>query len=248
MPQIDRAGARLHYEDRGTGDPVILHHALTADGTAWDAIGLSARLTDAGFRVIVPDALGHGRSGDATPERVGLDARVADVLAITDHLGIERFHFAGYSMGGWIGTGLIQASPERLLSVVIAGWDPVDGARRFTDLIEIAPRRDEFVRLVAKLMALTPGRASPSAARIGGYADTYEQLFQDIPSIVSLIGRAFPLLLAVGIEDRYAATVRVAADALAVDLLEVPGDHVGAFFEAALSDGLSAWLTGVRQR
>lgn len=241
MPTIEREGAALHYVERGTGPAVILQHALSADARSWDTIGVAGALEEAGFRVILPDALGHGRSGPAARSRVGLASRVQDILAVADAIGVDRFHYAGYSMGGWLGIGLLRDAGERLLSLAVAGWDPVDGARKFTELVDASARRAEFLYRIAALLATQPGRGPTEEDRLRGYADTYERLFRDLPSITTLITDV-PLALAVGEADPYANPVLEAAESLAIEAALIPGNHVSAFMHPAYRDTLVAWL------
>lgn len=99
MAMIERDGTVLHFTERGSGPAVILQHALSTDARSRDAIGVADALVMNGFRVVLPDALGHGRSAPASRDRAGLDSRVQDLLAVADALDIDRFHYAGYSTG-----------------------------------------------------------------------------------------------------------------------------------------------------
>lgn len=247
MPTIEREGATLHYVERGAGPAIILQHALSADARSWDAIGVADALVEQGFRVILPDALGHGRSGPAAADRVGLSSRVADIIAIVDALAIEQFHYAGYSMGGWLGTGLMAAVPERLRSVAIGGWDPVDGARRFTALTNPSERRSEFLVKIAALVGDAGGDSAALQVRLSGFADTYARLFTDLPSIAALFENETPLALAVGERDPYLDPVVAAADALGIDPVIIPGDHVSAFLDPRHARFLTDWLREVGQ-
>src|ERR1700722_5846028 len=62
MPYFDSHGVRIHYEDHGEGAPVMLVHGFGTDARShWDDSGL-IRFLAARYRVIAPDARGHGRS------------------------------------------------------------------------------------------------------------------------------------------------------------------------------------------
>ncbi len=246
MPTIERDGATLHFAERGSGPAVILQHALSTDARSWDAIGVADALVAQGFRVILPDALGHGRSAATEPGRVDLDSRVRDLIAVADSLGLDRFHYAGYSMGGWLGIGLLRDAPERLLSLSITGWDPIDGARRFTKFTDMAERRGEFIDRIQALTAQTAGRSQPDTARMAGYADTYERLFRDLPSITTLIEHDVPIMLGVGRDDPYHEPVAAAADALGIEPIEIPGDHITAFLDPVYAAALVRWIAAAR--
>ena len=242
MPLVERAGATLNYIDRGSGPAVILQHPLTSDSRAWEAIGVIKTLEAHGFRVIAPDALGHGKSSASPPDRVSLRSRIDDVIATANQAGIDRFHFAGYSLGGWIGTGLLRDAPNRLLSVAITGWDPVDGARRFTALTHTTERRREFEETVRALTAQTPGRPQPDPERMAGYLDTYERLFTDLPSILTFADHDVPIWIAAGADDPYCTPARASAEALGVTFTEFAGDHVTAFLDPVYPGALVEWL------
>src|SRR6185436_6640745 len=123
---FDSNGVGIHYVDSGRGVPVVLLHGFT--GTYARHIempGLSTALQTAGYRVIGIDCRGHGDSGkphDAA--QYGLEM-VRDVVRLLDHLGIDRAHVVGYSMGGAIALQLLVRYPERLrtVSLIGSGWE-----------------------------------------------------------------------------------------------------------------------------
>ncbi len=125
MPFADHQGVRIYYEVEGEGPPIVLAHGWTGDTTFWRGYGYVEPLKDE-FRVILFDARGHGKS-DKPHEPAAYDLRLmtGDVLAVLDTLGIGRAHFWGYSMGGAIGFGLAQQFPERLISLIAGGIDPL---------------------------------------------------------------------------------------------------------------------------
>jgi pimeloyl-ACP methyl ester carboxylesterase len=53
-----------------------------------------------------------------------LQKRVGDVVAVLDALHIQKAHFFGYSMGGWIGFGMAKYAPERVHALIIGGAHP----------------------------------------------------------------------------------------------------------------------------
>jgi pimeloyl-ACP methyl ester carboxylesterase len=54
-----------------------------------------------------------------------LELRVRDVVIVLDHLHINKAHYFGYSMGGWIGFGIAKYAPERFHSLIIGGLSSV---------------------------------------------------------------------------------------------------------------------------
>src|SRR6185437_4378270 len=95
MPSFTADDASLFYKEYGAGDPLVLAHGFTATGDAWSNL-VSA--FDGQYRVIVPDLRGHGRS-TGEPETIRYAQFGADLVALLDHLDLERAHFVGHSAG-----------------------------------------------------------------------------------------------------------------------------------------------------
>ncbi|MGY4644206.1 alpha/beta fold hydrolase [Cellulomonas sp. URHB0016] len=86
----------LHYEDKGTGQPVVLIHGFPLDGNSWE--GQTAALLDAGYRVITYDRRGFGQSSQPS---VGYDydTFAADLHTVLETLDLHDVVLVGFSMG-----------------------------------------------------------------------------------------------------------------------------------------------------
>ncbi|KQY22004.1 bromoperoxidase [Cellulomonas sp. Root485] len=86
----------LHYEDKGTGQPVVLIHGFPLDGNSWE--GQTAALLDAGYRVITYDRRGFGQSSQPS---VGYDydTFAADLNTVLETLDLHDAVLVGFSMG-----------------------------------------------------------------------------------------------------------------------------------------------------
>jgi 3-oxoadipate enol-lactonase len=115
---------RLHHVvDGDTGPVVMLGASLGTDLSLWD--DLAADLAR-DHRVVRFDTRGHGLS--PTPEGgYTVEGLAADVVALADELGVDRFAYVGLSLGGAIGQVLALAHPQRLTSLVLACTAPVFG-------------------------------------------------------------------------------------------------------------------------
>jgi pimeloyl-ACP methyl ester carboxylesterase len=93
-------GLRIHFEDRGEGPAIVLMHGWSASiRTNWETPGWIERLRPL-RRVIGVDVRGHGASDKPHEQsRYGYAAMAHDVLAVMDHLEIERADFVGHSLG-----------------------------------------------------------------------------------------------------------------------------------------------------
>jgi 3-oxoadipate enol-lactonase len=139
-------GAALHYRcDGDRGRPtVVLSNSLGTDLSMWDA---QAAVLATRFHVVRYDTRGHGGS-DAPAGPYSIELLGRDVLALLDHLDIERANFVGLSMGGVIGQWLGAHAPERLHKLVLAntasrigteeGWRARAAAVRADGMLEIA--------------------------------------------------------------------------------------------------------------
>jgi pimeloyl-ACP methyl ester carboxylesterase len=126
----------LHYDDRGTGSPVLLLHGLGSTGHEWELVapGLAAR-----HRCIVPDVRGHGRSDKpAGSYSVPLFAR--DIAALCDELGLSSLHVLGLSMGGMIAFQLAITRPDLVRSLVIINSGPEMVPRTWQAALAVAQR------------------------------------------------------------------------------------------------------------
>src|SRR5258705_863258 len=121
MPDVAVNGFELHYEDRGKGDPLLLLHGGTGIGADWQLVFTAG--DPAGFRVIVPDLRGHGRS--TNPSRAfTFRQAAADVLALLDHLGIARAKAIGLSMGAKTLLHVATQQPGRIDAMVLVSATP----------------------------------------------------------------------------------------------------------------------------
>ena len=106
---------RLYFEEAGSGTPIIFLHEFAADHTNWEP---QMRYFSRGHRCIAYSARGY------TPSDVPPSAEVytykhfyTDALAVLDHLGIDRAHFVGLSMGSYSSLQIGLNAPERALSM-----------------------------------------------------------------------------------------------------------------------------------
>jgi 3-oxoadipate enol-lactonase len=110
---------RLHYEEAGTGTPIIFLHEFAADHTNWEP---QMRYFSRGHRCIAYAARGY------TPSDVPQSKEVytykhfyTDALAVLDHLKIASAHFVGLSMGSYSSLQVGLNAPDRALSLTLAG-------------------------------------------------------------------------------------------------------------------------------
>ncbi len=126
---------------RGKGDPVLLIHGFASSHYVnWVSPGWFKTLNDAGYRAIALDNRGHGASSKSYDEADYTPTKMAsDAVALLDHLGIDKAHVMGYSMGARVSAFLALEAPERVATLVFGGlgigmvdgvgdWDPIAAA------------------------------------------------------------------------------------------------------------------------
>jgi pimeloyl-ACP methyl ester carboxylesterase len=118
---VARDGVTLHFWSIGdAGTPVVLLHGFSGSADMWLMNGMAAALRGR-HRVLALDCRGHGASDKPhDPARYGLQM-ARDVVELLDHLGIERAHVHGFSLGGWILAQLLRDHPDRIVTAAFVG-------------------------------------------------------------------------------------------------------------------------------
>ena len=134
MAQAAVNGITIEFEEYGSGDPLLLVMGLGGQLTDWPP-ELIEHLVAAGFRVIAPDNRDIGLSTEMSGEGLARSAVVkamlgrpvkapyslsdmaSDAVGVLDHLGIDRAHVVGMSMGGMISQEIAIGWPDRVLSL-----------------------------------------------------------------------------------------------------------------------------------
>ena len=113
----------IYFEACGRGEPVVLCHGAGGNHALWyqQVPALVSR-----YRVITWDQRGFGRSSNRGEES-GPRTAVRDLALLLDHLGVERAHLVGQSMGGWAILGFALAHPDRVRSLTFS--DTLGGIR-----------------------------------------------------------------------------------------------------------------------
>jgi len=151
---------RLHYEVHGEGDrTAILMHGLLLDVQLNRR--LAADLADAGFRVILLDLPGHGKSDKprhASAHR--MDSYAKHVIALMDELDLDETVVGGVSLGANVSLQVAIQAPERirglLIEMPVLEWAVPGAAMVFLPLLLGVHYAAPLVRLVASLAGRTP--------------------------------------------------------------------------------------------
>lgn len=263
----NRGRIAIHYEETGSGEPLVLIGGLTSTLEAW---GLMLPELARHLRVITPDNRGSGRTrleaddGVRTPERFA-----GDILVLADDLGLDRFHLMGVSMGGMIVQEFALAHPERLASLVI-GCSHAGGA----SVVSASPEdlqamvagagggAGEEARMAAMAVQIHPDTPRLRADRLAWFMKTKtdqphgpDELARRIRGISQydvhdrLPGLAVPTLVMTGSHDRLVPgeNSRILASRIpGAEFVEIP--DAGHIFFAEQPDAANAALLDFLER
>ena len=148
---------RIGYEVEGDGEPLVMVHGFSANIGMWREMGYVDGLAPS-HRLILVDPRGHGGSDKPhDPAQYRPELMAGDVVAVLDHLGIDRAHFMGASMGAAIGFEIARRVPGRFLSLILQGYG------RYGPLAELQ-QRFQAMGLMMEQMAATQAVESALAS------------------------------------------------------------------------------------
>jgi pimeloyl-ACP methyl ester carboxylesterase len=230
MNYASNMGSRVAFEVAGQGPTLIMQHGLFSNRQSWRDRGFVDALHST-YQLVLVDSLGHGDSD--TPHNVsryGLQQRAGDIAAVLDALQVERAHYVGYSMGGWIGTGVARYHPDRLLSLAIGGWDVKNGVAAASAQMQF----NGFAELIAAASAMdndiAAGIDNGDLVALEACWDALDQIDGAVSAIADV---GVPTFLWCGRNDPYFSAVEALGAEMGVDFLAVDGDHVGAMTDHA---------------
>jgi pimeloyl-ACP methyl ester carboxylesterase len=112
-------GVRLYVEETGQGLPIVFVHEFGGDCRGWEP---QVRQFSRQYRCIAYNARGYPPSDvPESPAAYSQARAVTDLLAIMDHLSLEKAHVVGHSMGGFAALHFGLTHPERARSLLVAG-------------------------------------------------------------------------------------------------------------------------------
>jgi pimeloyl-ACP methyl ester carboxylesterase len=223
-------GTRLYYEEAGNGTPLIFIHEFAGDHRSWEP---QMRTFSRYFRCIAFAARGFPPSDiPEDGERYSQVHARDDVIAVLDHLKLERAHVVGLSMGGFAALHVGITYPQRARSLVIAGCgygaEP-DKKEKFRAECEAAAASflSNWSEAASKY-ALGPTRVQFQNKDPRGWAEFAQQLAQHSPKGQALTMR--------GVQMRRPSLYELVEDMKKIDVpaLIVTGDEDDPCLEPAL--------------
>jgi pimeloyl-ACP methyl ester carboxylesterase len=111
---------RMAYMDVAPAQPngrvVVLLHGRNFPSSYWTPV--IKTLSDAGYRVVVPDQIGFGKSSKPSGE-LHFDNLARNTIALLDHLQITKADIVAHSLGGMLGVRIARAYPDRVAHLLL---------------------------------------------------------------------------------------------------------------------------------
>jgi pimeloyl-ACP methyl ester carboxylesterase len=159
---------------------------------------------------------------------------VNDIVAVLDDAGIERAHYWGYSMGGWIGLGMVTQASARVLKAVIGGAHPY--GRKLPPDRPDGSNPVEFNRAFYKLIGVDFDSLSDDLQNklLANDTRAWAASLTDRPSSEAVLPTIkVPCLMYAGQEDGLFAQAQEGAALIPnCRFITVPGNHVPAFWNS----------------
>lgn len=181
-------GINLHYEERGTGEPLLLLHGFGMCGPGdWSGIADELAKTN---RVILADLRGHGWS--TNPAGVFTMRQSAeDIRALLDILKIDRARAMGISAGGMTLLHLATKYPERIDSMVVIGATThfPEQARKMMREIGAGALPKEVQEVFDKCASRGEGQVRELMSQFVGFKDSHEDMNLTPPYLATIKAR-----------------------------------------------------------
>ena len=229
----------IGYSSEGSGVPILAFHGTTQSANAWSQV---QQACSTNLEWVTFEFPGSGES-DMPTGPIDLDVVISDAVALMHHLGHERFHVIGYSLGAVAALQCAALFPDSVITVTsLCGWSKTDARMKVTfDLWRrlIAIDRELFMRYAladgytaAGLEVLEPmidavvGMAA-TTVQPGSDAQLELDIRIDIENSLRLIKA--PCLVIGGVEDRWVDITKsrhIAATVSGSTLVELPAGHL----------------------
>jgi 3-oxoadipate enol-lactonase len=210
---IQRAGAKIVYEVRGSGPPLVLLHPFPTNRHFWDSFSPALEQR---YRLIIPDLRGHGESG--LGQGASMATHAEDVLQICREVGIDRAGLIGVSIGGYILFEFWRRYSERVALLVLSNTRaPADSDEARANRLKAADDVEKngtasfLDGMVPKLIGestrrnrpdiVNRARAMMDAMTREGLAATLRCIAARPDSVATLPGIKVPALIVRGQED-----------------------------------------------
>lgn len=133
---------------QSNGKTIVLLHGKNFNGYYFEET--AKRLLDEGFRVIMPDQIGFGKSSKPQQYQFSFQQLAENTVSILDELKIDKFILLGHSMGGMLATKMAVMYPERIEKLILENPIGLEDYRKFSPYQNIDKQYAEELSKTAK--------------------------------------------------------------------------------------------------
>lgn len=226
---IGASDVDLFYQTVGDGPPIVFCHGFSGNHLSWWQ-QLPAFAAD--YRCVAPDQRSFGRSVDMAG--AGVAALADDLLALLDHLDIDRATLVGHSMGGWPVGSVATQQPDRVATLVLSATpggliDP----DRHRDLMAAADSPPDVDPLSTELEFLSTAIGELNTDAPAEWEEA-RAVLDELPLDARPVADAdIPTLLVAGEADEFMppAAIEAVADRLDAETTVIDGAGHSVYFE-----------------
>jgi pimeloyl-ACP methyl ester carboxylesterase len=247
MPSFHHGDVEIAYLDEGEGAPVVLVHGFASSKNVnWVYPTWVSELRKNGFRVIALDNRGHGESSKLyDPEDYHIGTMASDIVALMDHLGIERADVMGYSLGARMTGVLARSRPERVRSAIfgglgiglVKGGGPGENVAAALE----APSLDDVTEPVGRMFRAFADQTRSDRRALAACLRGSRRLMTEAEATSIVV----PTLIAVGTTDEIAGSAAALAKIIpGAEVLDIPNrDHMRAVGDKVYKEGVLNFLS-----
>lgn len=212
---------KMAYMDQGIGPVLVFGHSYLWDHAMWAP---QVEILSQHYRCIVPDFWAHGGSDPAPMTTRTLRDYADNILALLDHLNVDKFSMIGLGVGGMWGAELALKASTRVTALVLMdtflGYEPEVMVAKYLAMLDIIRDQQQIPKtIINDITPLFFGRDTQQheSALVAGFQDTLLSLQSERAIAISDMGRmifgrrdtfddieflTMPTLIMSGIEDR----------------------------------------------
>ena len=232
-------GTKIYYEVKGEGFPVVMVHGFTGTSQGWKRGKLYGELLNQGYKVIILDQRGNGKSDKPhTDAGYNNDAEAKDIIGLVSSLNIKKYDVVGYSRGSII-TSRLLVLDRRVQKAVMGGMGADYTNPEWPRRIHAykALMGDTTLHDVDDMMVWIRKN------NFDNLALAYQQKYQPSTSPQELAKVKIPVLLIDGTEDKTNGDVRDLQKLIPTSVMKaVPGDHNSAGNSIQFATEVTAFL------
>ena len=247
MPSFYNGDVEIAYLDEGEGEPIVLVHGFASSKNVnWVYPTWVSELKKAGRRAIALDNRGHGDSAKLyDPQQYEIAIMAGDIVALLDHLKLQRADVMGYSLGSRMMAVLALSHPQRLRSVILGGIGigliEGGGPGESVALALEAPSLEDVTDPVGRTFRAFADQTRSDRRALAACLRGSRRLM----TREEAAGISVPVLIAVGTSDEIAGSAQALGDIIpGAEVLDIPNrDHMRAVGDKVYKTGVIDFLS-----